>query len=96
MQAGHCRSRGSGGLSGVYFDERFIRTQCIQCNGFAQGRPEEFRENLIREYGEEIINEITIKHKTNSYKTGDLLGLKAYFEQETNRLLEETGIPKWW
>ena len=96
MQAGHGRSRGSGGRSGIYFDERFIRTQCVQCNAFEQGCPEEFRQNLVREYGEEIIDVMTLKHKVNVYKTGDLFGLKVYFELETNRLLHVTKIKKWW
>lgn len=96
MHAGHFKSRKSGGSSGIYFDERGIHTQCTQCNTFEQGRPTEYKEHLVKEYGPEIIEILELKHKTDSYKMADLTGLKVYFELEVNRLLKESEIQKWW
>ena len=96
-QAGHYRSRGIGGSSGLYFDERAIKTQCMRCNGFEQGRPDEFREHLIRDYGDKVVEELDKLHKLPSrWQAKDYPGLALYWEQRTMELLEETGIDKWW
>jgi hypothetical protein len=67
-QAGHFISRGMGGASGVYWDERNIHAQCSQCNRFEQGNQSGYREFMIEEYGEHIEDELKILHKTRSYK----------------------------
>jgi hypothetical protein len=96
-QAGHFRSRGHGGSSGLYFDERAIRLQCAKCNGFDGGRPQEFREQLVREYGEETVRELERLHKLPSrWGPREYPGLILYYKAETQKLLEETGIQKWW
>ena len=63
MHAGHYKSRGSGGNSGIYFNECGVHTQCRQCNAFEQGKPAEFREHLIRDYDVETVEELELKHK---------------------------------
>lgn len=96
-QAGHYRSRGSGGSSGIYFDERAVKVQCCICNAFRQGRPDEFREHLIRDYGEKVVDELDILHKLPArWQAKHYPALAIYWEQETLRLLEKTGINKWW
>ena len=62
MDAGHFISRASGGLSGVYFDERNVNLQCKQCNGFSQGFAQEYREYIIKKYGEDMPDELLQKH----------------------------------
>jgi hypothetical protein len=62
MDAGHYISRAAGGLSGIYFDERNINLQCKRCNGFKQGAAQEYREYIIKRYGENMPAELLAKH----------------------------------
>ena len=62
-QACHFISRGLGGSSGVYFDERNIHIGCYQCNCFEQGAPIEYRKYMITKYGQEVIDELELKNK---------------------------------
>jgi hypothetical protein len=81
----------------LYFDERAIRLQCAKCNGFEGGRYEEFREGLVNEYGEETVKELEKLHKLPSrWGPKEYPGLIEYYKDETERLLKETGIRKWW
>lgn len=96
MQAGHYLSRDVGGSSGIYFDERGIKTQCKQCNAFRQGRHKEFREHLVLEYGEEVVDELDLKHTVNKYTATDLVIYKYYFVAEIADMLSKSGIKKWW
>ncbi len=96
-QAGHFKTRGQGGSSGLYFDDRAIRLQCATCNSFEQGRPKEFREGLVNEYSEETVQELERLHSLPSrWGPREYQGLSLYYETETKKLLEETGITKWW
>jgi len=65
--AGHFISKGSGGLSGVYFDERNIHAQCKICNGFHQGRQAVYREFMLDKYGREVIDELEFLDRNQSY-----------------------------
>ena len=65
--AGHFISRGKGGMSGVYFDERNIHAQCKICNGFHQGRQAIYKEFMLEKYGQEVIDELEFLDKNNSY-----------------------------
>lgn len=96
MDAGHYRSRGHGGHSGIYFETDALRTQCTRCNTYNAGMPDEFRANLIKEYGEDIIEKLLTAHKIKGYKMTELAVLKEYFRTEVNQMCEETGIVKWW
>jgi hypothetical protein len=87
-QAGHFLSRGIGGSSGIYFDERGLAIQCYQCNCFKQGSPEEFEKYLLKKYGQEIIDELKIKDKTHTYSLMELEGLLLYYKQEYKKLVE--------
>lgn len=62
MDAGHFISRGMGGGSGVYFDERNIHAQSKDCNAWKQGSPEEYRKFIIEKYGQGVLDELNIKH----------------------------------
>uniref|UniRef100_A0A6M3KLV7 Putative lambda recombination protein n=1 Tax=viral metagenome TaxID=1070528 RepID=A0A6M3KLV7_9ZZZZ len=94
--SGHFKSRGIGGGSGIYFDERAIHLQCIQCNGFCGGKPEEYEEHLIRDYGREVVEELKRKHKINKYTLMDLFGLELYFKLEVEQMCMKYNIKKWW
>lgn len=96
MDAGHFKSRDIGGSSGLYFDERAIRLQCKQCNAHRQGCPTEFREGLVKEYGEAGVIELEQIHRMPSrWGPREFPGLILYYQAEVAKLLEETGIVKW-
>ena len=95
--AGHFKSRDIGGSSGLYFDERAVRFQCKQCNGYRQGAPQEFREGLVKEYGEDTVQELERLQKLPSrWRPKDYPALTEYWKAETLRLMDETGVRKWW
>lgn len=97
MDAGHFKSRDIGGSSGLYFDERAIRLQCKQCNAHRQGCPTEFREGLVKEYGEATVIELEQLHRLPSrWGPREFPGLIIFYKAEVKKLLEETGIVKWW
>jgi len=106
--SGHFKSRGMGGSSGIYFDERAIHLQCKRCNGFEQGRPTEYKEHLIEDQerlhkqdyneltGEELIDVLELKHRVNSYDLMELTGLELYFKNRVLAWCDEYKIVKWW
>ena len=96
MDSGHYKSRGSRGHSGLYFDERCIRLQCKRCNGFEGGKPAEFREGLVREYGEDVVQELERLHLVKSYTEREIYGLGIYFRSEVARMIAEQGVRPWW
>ena len=90
MDAGHFISRGTGGVSGVYFDKRNINLQCKRCNGFKQGAAQEYREFIGKKYGEDMVEILWKKH----YILPDMknLAMKAteeYYKQKYKELLKE-------
>lgn len=60
MQNGHFVTRK---YLGTRYDERNCRPQCFYCNfqKFGNGRPVEFAEGLVKEYGENIVSELFAK-----------------------------------
>ena len=96
MHAGHYRSRGHGGHSGIYFAEEALKAQCVRCNTYDDGRPEEFRTNLIKELGDEAIEMLHKLHHINRYKKEDLIVLKEIYRTQVKQLCEEYSIEKWW
>lgn len=58
MEAGHFIPKGKGGQSGVRWDERNVHAQCSGCNAFHQGRALEYRDYMLKEYGQEVIDEL--------------------------------------
>lgn len=63
MDAGHFISRGSGGGSGVYFDERNVNAQCKHCNAFLQGNALAYLNFMLEKYGQKVIDELELKDK---------------------------------
>lgn len=94
--SGHFKSRGSGGSSGLYFDERAIQLQCKACNGFEGGRPAEYRKALVNDYGEEVVQELELKHRVNTYTLRDIIGLGLYFRDRVQEMCETYNIYPWW
>ena len=89
MDAGHFISRGSGGSSGVYFDERNIHAQCKLCNSFHQGRALEYLNFMKEKYGQETINELRKLNKLTRKKgIVELRAFALHYKNLYNELLE--------
>ena len=67
VDGGHFIGRGRGGYSGVYFDERNVHAQCKGCNMWTQNNPD-YRKFMLLKYGQDTIDELELRHKTNNYK----------------------------
>lgn len=86
--AGHFIGKGFGGKSGVRYDERNINLQCISCNRFQEGNKLEYRKFMIDRYGEKVIEELELKHRTHNYTLMELEGLKLYYQQAYKELID--------
>lgn len=88
MQAGHYFGRGLAGGSGTFFDERNIHTQCGQCNGFKQGNNQVYTEFMLNKYGQQVIDELEIKHRGGSkYSHIQLKALAQFYKEKYEELL---------
>ena len=88
MDAGHFISRGQGGSSGVYFDERNINAQCKTCNAFKQGAGSAYHEFMLDRYNQGTIDQLHWFDKNQTYKY-KLEGLEIYFKQEYKKMVAE-------
>ncbi len=89
MDNGHFKGRGSGGGSGVYFDERKQHLQCKPCNGFEGGRPDEYREFIIEEYGQDVLDELNLKHRIPiDMGTLAMQATEIVFKEKYNELVD--------
>ena len=91
MDAGHFISRGMGGSSGVYFDERNIHAQCKPCNAWKQGAPHEYEQFMLDKYGQGVIDELRWLHKNGSYK-GNLHAIAVMYREMYKCLCAQHGL----
>jgi len=89
---GHYISRDLGGNSGVYFDERNAHLQCKICNAFRQGAPKEYEQFMLKKYGQKVVDELHIKHKTHTYNQKEIVGLGIYYKQEYENLCKTVSL----
>lgn len=88
-QAGHYFSRGMGGGSGAYFDERNINTQCCVCNSFEGGNIQIYTEFMLQRWGQDVIDELQILHKGGRrYGNGKLEAIRIMYKEMFNELLK--------
>ncbi len=89
MDAGHFISRGAGGVSGVYFDERNVNLQCKRCNGFEQGAYAYYAEYIKRTYGENMISELRKKHYIlPDMKNLAMAAMEEFYKEKYRELVE--------
>lgn len=82
MDAGHYFSRGHGGGSGTYFDERDIHAQCRTCNRFSEGNKHAYLDAMISMYGSEIVDELEVLHSAGrSYRAGQITAIGLMYKQ---------------
>jgi len=61
MNAGHFIQ--AFGHASVFFDERNVHAQCMNCNLWGGGKPAVLREKIIKKYGEKAEEELWQKAK---------------------------------
>lgn len=93
MDAGHYFSRGLGGGSGVYFDERNIHTQCKQCN-MTGGQIQKYTDFMLERYGQNTIDILRYLDKNRRLK-GKIAMIGEMYKQMYKDLEEQkvTSIP---
>lgn len=94
IQNGHWQRRG---FKSTRFDEKNARPQCKKCNYYRSGEPEKFEINLIKEIGQEVVNELKITSQEYC-KDDEQFYLKhaENYRIKTNKLVKKLGIKKWW
>ena len=85
--AGHYISKGSRGMSGVYFDERNIHAQCKECNGFHQGKQSVYKEFMLKQYGHDVISRLEFLDRNQSYK-GKIIAIGLLYKGMYQGLLD--------
>lgn len=88
--AGHWRSRQ---FKNTLFHERNVHAQCKQCNGPYKGRPEEYRRNIIRDYGEgEDERLFAMSKHPKRFTREELEEMIIHYKNEVKKLKKEKGI----
>lgn len=90
--AGHFITKGHGGSSGVYYDERNVHTQCHKCNVWEEGNSIEFIVFMQDKYGYEVIEELRLKHKLPRRATIDEYGI--VYRELYKELKQKYGMKK--
>jgi len=90
--AGHFVTKGHGGASGVYYDERNVHTQCHKCNVWEEGNSIEYHKFMLEKYGEEVIEELRLKHKLPRPHKIDYYGI--FYRESWKALRKEKGLKK--
>lgn len=91
IQNGHYMSR-------RYYSTRFsednCRPQCVACNIFEHGNILLYRENLIREIGEERVESVQFRARndTKRWSAWELEQLEKYYKALTEKIRNEKGI----
>jgi hypothetical protein len=52
--------------------------------------------HMLADYGQQVLDELEIKHKIGKYSLMDLVGLEMFFKAEAEKMLAEYNITKWW
>ena len=90
--AGHFISKGMGGSSGVYFDERNVHAQCHNCNKWQQGNAIEYYPFMLEKYGQEVIDELRRKHHLPRPHSIDEYGIM--YREKFKDLKKEYGLSR--
>ena len=81
MHAGHFHLRQHDWTTELGGDDRNIQAQCSGCNNYMRGRPQTFALNLVKKYGDSILQELQDRKDTiKKYKISDLEKLLKKYE----------------
>lgn len=87
IECGHYKGRGS---MNTRWNGKNAKPQCIRCNRFLQGNIEVFAENLVKEYGEGILEYLDKESKTKVQLTiVKVRNLRTYYESQVVKLKEK-------
>jgi hypothetical protein len=84
--AGHYRS--TGAQPALRFNELNCHLQCRHCNSFKSGALSEYRIGLIAKIGPELVEWLDRDHPPAKFSIDDLKFLKAYYTEQTKRILK--------
>ena len=82
--AGHYRSIGS--MSTLRFNTANLNKQCAPCNLHKSGNLIEYRINLIKKVGIDVVEFLEGPHDPMKHTVAGLVELKAYFKQQLKTL----------
>ena len=68
-------------------DTRHMRRQCVKCNRYNGGRPDIFEANLIKELGQDVVDDIR-SYKPPKATCADLIELRKHYA----KLNKEAGL----
>lgn len=77
--AGHYR--GIGSQPALRFNPWNVHLQCFDCNNVKSGNPKEYRRNLIKRVGLDIVEYLEKEHQERKYTVLHLAALRKYFKQ---------------
>lgn len=93
MDAGHWQGRGLGGKSGTYFDERNISLQCKPCNAWEGGKYGEHQKHILKKHGQEVIEELEIKHLIPlDSRAVPMQAMEIFYQEKYDELVREKGL----
>lgn len=90
--AGHFIQKGQGGSSGVYYDERNVFVQCHNCNVWQEGNRIEYHKFMLEVYGQEVIDELRMKHRLPRPHSIDEYGIM--YREMYKELKKKHGLAK--
>lgn len=87
LNAGHYLS---GRTGKNLFDERGVHGQCVGCNCFGNGKPQEYTEFMLREYGADVVAELSSqKWRSYKYSVAEMEEMISIYQEKTARLIDE-------
>lgn len=85
LDAGHFLP---GRHNALLFDTRAIHAQCTYCNKTLEGNRIVYFENMVRDYGGVVVDELRrVDKSTRKYSIDELEELESSFKQKTEELL---------
>jgi hypothetical protein len=90
--AGHYRSVGS--CPELRFDVRQIWKQCSACNNYLSGNLINYRAELLRRVGAEVLEWIEGPHEPKRYTIGDLKAIRDDYRQKLKALRRSDEIQR--
>lgn len=70
-----------------YINPDYVRPQCYRCNIMMGGNQGEFRDNIRKELGDEVVDRLLVEAKqTKEIKATEYLELQAYYKLKLREL----------
>lgn len=78
---------------GTRFNEENVKAGCIPCNMYQNGNLKAYEEHLIKEYGENIIDKLTVlKNAVTKFSPYEIEKMIEHYRNEVKRLKKEKGL----